>query len=171
MSQVYVSIGSNIDRTKHIIAGLDNLSVYFGRLVISSVYESDSVGFDGAAFFNLVVGFETDFSIAELFHCLRAIEFDNGRRRSCSKFSSRTLDIDILSYDDCSGEIDGVELPRAEINHNAFVLWPLAEIAPQVVHPVSGVAYGQLWVDFDKQSQKLKPIDFFWNREKISSAG
>jgi len=166
MSQVYVSIGSNIDREKNISASLDALHSQFGDLIISSVYESEAVGFDGDPFYNLVVGFETDSLIGELYRVLRDIEFENGRSRSGAKFSSRTLDIDILTYDNCHGTFDGVDLPRAEIDYNAFVLWPLAEIAGLDTHPVTNMNYTDMWSAFDKSCQKLWPVDFIWRGKK-----
>jgi 2-amino-4-hydroxy-6-hydroxymethyldihydropteridine diphosphokinase len=167
MSKVYVSIGSNIDRAKNISASLDALHTRFGDLTISSVFESEAVGFDGDPFYNLVVGFTTELSVGELFENLRDVEFENGRCRSGAKFSSRTLDIDILTYDDRAGKVDGIELPRAEIDYNAFVLWPLAEIAGLDTHPVTNISYADMWSAFDKSCQKLWSVGFIWRGETI----
>ena len=171
MAQVYVSIGSNINRYQHITASLDALSKHFGELSISSVYESESVGFDGSDFLNLVAGFHCSTSVGELSQLLRSIEHDNGRRRDGPKFSPRTLDIDILTYDDCVGIIDGIELPRDEITENAFVLLPLDDVAGEIEHPVLKISYAKLWQAYDQASQKLWPVDFIWQDKKISSAG
>ncbi len=169
MTTVYVSIGSNIEREKHVLAALDALAENFGELLISPIYESEAVGFDGDHFFNLVAGFETSLSVGELSALLRDIEHRNGRTRSETRFSGRTLDIDILTYDQYNGEIDGIKLPRAEILANAFVLLPLADIAPQAVHPVSGATYAALWQAYDRP-QKLWPVNFFWRGQQISRA-
>ena len=126
MARVYISIGSNIDRERYITAALDALAGWFDEPLISSVYESESVGFDGSPFYNLVVGVDTDLSVAELSARFKQLEADNGRRRDVPKFSPRTLDLDILTYDHEVGRVDGVELPRGEILKNAFVLLPLA---------------------------------------------
>lgn len=170
MTALYLSIGSNVERHKHIVAALDALAVMFDELVISSVYESKSIGFDGSNFFNLVVGAQTDLSIAELSETLKRIEDDNGRKRSGPKFSPRTLDIDILIYGTFVGVEAGVELPRAEITKNAFVLLPLAEIAPHAVHPQLQKNYSELWREYDQASQSLWPIDFTWADKQISSS-
>lgn len=170
MTALYLSIGSNVERHKHIVAALDALAALFGELVISSVYESKSIGFDGSNFFNLVVGAQTDLSILELSETLKQIEDDNGRKRSGPKFSPRTLDIDILIYGTFVGVEAGVELPRAEITKNAFVLLPLTEIAPHVVHPQLQKNYSELWQEYDQTSQSLWPIDFTWADKTISSA-
>ncbi len=168
MTAIYLSLGSNVERHKNITAALDALAVLLGELQISSVYESKSVGFDGSNFFNLVVGAETNLSIAELSETLKRIEDDNGRKRSGPKFSPRTLDIDILTYGDFVGVDAGVELPRAEITKNAFVLLPLAEIAPQVLHPQLQKSYRELWAGYDQTSQSLWSIDFEWQGKTIS---
>lgn len=164
---VYIGIGSNIERERHITAALDALSEQFGDLRLSSVYESEAVGFDGEHFLNLVVGIRTGYSVADLSRIFKQLEADNGRRRNERKFSARTLDLDILTYDDCAGEVDGIRLPRAEILKNAFVLWPLSELAPQEVHPQAGKTYLELWQAYDRP-QKLWPVPFNWQNRRIS---
>lgn len=170
MTQVYLSLGSNINRHQHILAGLDALADAFGELTISSVYESKSVGFNGSNFFNLVVGIFTGLTIASLSEVLKKIEDDNGRYRQGPKFSPRTLDIDILTYGDFVGVDNGIELPRAEITKNAFVLLPLKEIAPREKHPQLQQTYTELWQHYDKSSQLLWPVDFIWRNKNISLA-
>ncbi|HLS98878.1 MAG: 2-amino-4-hydroxy-6-hydroxymethyldihydropteridine diphosphokinase [Porticoccaceae bacterium] len=170
MARVYLSIGSNIDQRRHILACLDALAAHFGELILSSVYESEAVGFGGDNFYNLVAGVDTELPVAALAPLLRRIENDNGRRRDGPRFSSRTLDIDILTWDDLAGEVDGVVLPREEVLDNAFVLWPLAEIAAGERHPVVGKTYGELWTAYDKAGQRLWPIDFSWRGRVISVA-
>lgn len=162
MSTVYLSLGSNIDRENNLSAGLDALVEAFGDLRISQVYESEAVGFDGDNFYNLVAAIDTGLTVGELALRLRHIEDANGRVRGGPKFSARTLDIDILTYDDLTGVVDGVKLPRGEILKNAFVLLPLTELAPDALHPVVGKTYLQLWEAYDQASQKLWPVAFDW---------
>ncbi len=168
-ARVYISIGSNIDRERYVAAALDALQQWFGELEVSPVYESESVGFNGSLFLNLVVGVSTDWSVAELSRRFKQLEADNGRRRDVPKFAARTLDLDILTYDDKVGRVDGVELPRGEILKNAFVLQPLSDIAPDARHPVCGKTYGQLWREYHTD-QKLWPVDFTWQGRQISAA-
>ena len=170
MPNVLVSIGSNIDRIQHITAALDALSDAFGALRLSSVYESEAVGFDGDPFYNLVAAFETPWSVAALSVFLREIEYANGRCRDDARFSARTLDIDILTWGDAVGVVDGVLLPREEILKNAFVLQPLAELMPEALHPVTGKSYSMLWNAYDKKTQKLWKVDFCWNGQLIGTA-
>ncbi len=166
MARVYLSIGSNVDREKNIRASLDALHRRFGKLLLSSVYESEAVGFCGENFFNLVAGIVTDLSVGELATCLRRIEHANGRRRDTQRFSPRTLDIDILTYDDLVGDVDGVGLPRKEVTENAFVLQPLAEVAGAQRHPRLQVSYAELWRRYNKR-QKLWPVSFLWQGKKL----
>jgi len=162
MARVYVSIGSNIDRDENIRGGVRDLRAHFGELVLSRVYESASVGFDGDNFYNLVAAFATDEAVQAVAKILHDIENAHGRTREGPRFSSRTLDIDILLYDDLILQQGKLELPRDEITKNAFVLWPLAEIAPALEHPVLKKPYAELWAAFDKDKQPLWPIPFSW---------
>ena len=168
MALIYLSLGSNVEAQRNIEAAMDALADTFGELMISSVYESEAVGFDGDSFYNLVVGIHSDLGVGELSKILKTIEDQQGRDRSAPKFGARSLDIDILTVDDRVGVIDGIAIPRDEILKNAFVLQPLAEIAPTTVHPQNGIAYQQLWRDFDKAKQNLFPIEFIWRGKNIT---
>jgi len=170
MTTVYLSLGSNIERERNIAAALDALADNFGELIVSTVYESEAVGFKGDNFYNLVVAIQTQLPVGELSSCLKSIEDQNGRTRLGPKFSGRTLDIDILTYGLFFGEIDGVELPRDEITKNAFVLCPMAEIAGSDLHPELKQSYEELWQAYDRASQHLWPVDFTWRDEIISRA-
>ncbi len=160
MATIYISLGSNIRREENTRAGIAALKRAFGELQLSSVYESEAVGFDGDAFYNMVIACEVDTSVHETNQILRDIEDANGRDRSGPKFSSRTLDLDLLLYDDLMLDEKGLKLPRGEILKNAFVLWPLAEIAPDLKHPETARSYAELWAAFDKNKESLKPIEF-----------
>jgi 2-amino-4-hydroxy-6-hydroxymethyldihydropteridine diphosphokinase len=162
MTQVYVSVGSNIDREANVRSGIAALRRYYGELCLSSVYESRSVGFEGDNFYNLVVGFQTDQEVDIVASSLRTIEAEHGRVRGGPRFSPRTLDLDLLLYDDLVQHAPGLDIPRDEITHNAFVLWPLVEIAPKACHPVLHQTYAELWQAFDKTKQSLWVIDFPW---------
>lgn len=162
MADVFISVGSNIARNANIRGGIQLLREQYQELIISSVYESESVGFDGDNFFNLVVGFTTDEDVYAVHGKLREIEDTFGRDRTGPRFSSRTLDLDLLLYDDLVMKADGLELPRDEITKNAFVLWPLAEIAPDIKHPALGCTFAELWQAYDKDKQSLWSIPFDW---------
>jgi 2-amino-4-hydroxy-6-hydroxymethyldihydropteridine diphosphokinase len=162
MTVVFLGIGSNIDREKNLRAGVAALRTLFGEISVSPVFESESVGFAGSPFYNLVAKVETSFTVGDLQQQLRAIEYSHGRMPDQRKYSPRTLDIDILTFGESVGNVDGVVLPRAEILENAFVLWPLAVLAPESVHPVEMKRYAELWEAYDKSRQKLAVVDGLW---------
>lgn len=149
MPRVWVSIGSNIDREANIRGGIAALRELFGELVVSPVYEAEAIGFDGDAFLNLVAGFHSELPPARLHGLMRAIEARFGRERSGEKFSSRTLDLDVLTYGDQVTDEGGKQLPRDEILRYAFVLAPLADVAGDESHPQSGMTYAELWQSFE----------------------
>ena len=165
MPMVYVSVGSNIDRERNIRAAVAALTQRFGHIILSSVYETQAQGFDGDPFYNFVVGFETPLSADVINSALHAIENRYGRQRGNQKFSARTLDLDLLLYGD---EVMGDKnIPRDEITRYAFVLLPLVEIAPNVVHPQHKQTLRRLWDDFkvahDVGDEAIHAIDFQWD--------
>lgn len=167
---VYVSVGSNIDRDENVNQALSALQARYTHLIVSSVYESTAIGFVGDPFLNLVVQFNTTQTLPMLVRSLRKIEEENGRRRGETKFSNRSLDIDILLYDDRIGEFEGIQLPRPEITENAYVLWPLAEIAGNLILPGCDRRIGDLWSDYDKTKQQLSPTPFSWQGNPLPLA-
>jgi len=162
----YISIGSNINKDEHIPASLRALEQTFGELTVSSIYESEPVGFTGDVFYNLVVGFDSDLGVKAVAKQLRQIELDNGRTRDSRKFAARTLDLDLILYGDLIVNDGRLQIPRDEIEHYAFVLEPLAEIAPSLQHPVSHISYGELWEQFDKADLKQKRVAPSWASTK-----
>lgn len=159
MPRVYLGLGSNIDREKNLRGAVRALEEHFGDVLVSPVYESEAVGFEGDPFYNLVVAIDTDKPVGELAAELRAIEEAWGRDRLAPKFSSRTLDIDILTWGNACGEIDGVSLPRDEILKHAFVLKPLADLAGNDRHPETVRPYAEHWEAFDHSRQPLREVD------------
>jgi len=159
MAQVYVSVGSNIDRVENISSALQQLAMRYGELQQSSVYESDAIGFDSEPFYNMVLGFDTQLSPQAIQAELHAIEDHSGRERTTS-LSARTLDLDLLLYEDQVLAEGKLLLPRDDITRYAFVLAPLAEIAGCTRHPVSGIRYSEMWAAFDDSEQTLTRIDW-----------
>ena len=161
MAQIFISLGSNVDRERYVIDGLNALTQAFGELTVSSLFESEAVGFEGDAFYNLVVGIDTSDNIELVVKKLRVIEYAHGRSQNAKKFSSRTLDLDLLLYDDLILQ-QPAQIPRNEIGTNAFVLWPLSEIAGELIHPLLKQSYCQLWQNYDKSSQNLRKVPINW---------
>jgi 2-amino-4-hydroxy-6-hydroxymethyldihydropteridine diphosphokinase len=162
MPRVYLSLGSNIDREANLRSAIRLLRERFGELTISAVYENQAVGFEGDDFYNLVVGLDTDEPVEQLNAWLAAVEDRHGRDRSAPKFGPRSLDIDLLLYDDLVYRNGKLCLPRDDINKYAFVLGPLAEIAGDMEHPQTHRCFRDMWRDFDKSSQSLKRIHIDW---------
>lgn len=158
MVRVYVSLGSNIDREKNLRGGLEELREAFGELVLSPVYESSAVGFEGEPFLNLVAAFDTGQSIEAVDATLSRIEERHGRIRGEERFAPRTLDIDLLLFGDRVVQQPGLKVPRDEIMSYAFVLKPLADLAGNDLHPVSGRSFADLWSEFDDPSQRLTRV-------------
>lgn len=158
MAEVFLSLGSNVDREQHIAQALKELEALFGPLTVSSIYESEAEGFAGEPFFNLMVKFCSEQPAAEIARLLREIEFAHGRAEASRKFEPRTLDIDLVLYGDHVLEEGRLRLPREELVRYAFMLEPMAEIAPDRKHPVLGLAFARLWEDFDKSRARQQRI-------------
>jgi 2-amino-4-hydroxy-6-hydroxymethyldihydropteridine diphosphokinase len=156
MSSVYISIGSNVERENNVRKALKLLKQRFNALHCSSIYETVPVGFSGALFYNLVVRFDTNLSPTEVVTELKHIENECGRDRTQKKFSNRSVDLDLLLYDNLILKQGAVNIPRNEILSYAFVLEPLAELVPQLKHPELGISYTQLWDDFDKHNESQR---------------
>lgn len=135
MTRIYISLGSNIERERHIRAGLDALQAEFGELEVSRVFESEAVGFAGRPFYNLVVGADTELPLAILCQRLRAVEFTHGREPDAKKFAPRTLDLDLLLYGEQIIQHERLTVPHYGMKEREFVLLPLAELAPALVLP------------------------------------
>ncbi len=158
MAQIFIGVGSNREREQHIRAGIRALRAVFMNLRISTVYENRAVGFDGANFYNFVVGCETGLEAPAVVRQLQQIENAYGRDRSGPCPTSINLDLDLLLYDDLVTTRTGFRLPRADLDRYAFVLCPLAELAPALRHPVSGKTFAALWAEFDATGQTLWPV-------------
>jgi len=158
MANIFISIGSNVNKESNIVNSIKTLKAYFLDLTCSAVFESESVGFDGHNFYNLVARANTDMSLEDVCVLLKKIERDNGRLPSDKKFSPRTLDLDLLFFDDVICD-NPAQLPRDEITKNAFVLWPLVEIAPEFVHPINKMPISDIWQKYDKTQQKLWKVE------------
>ena len=159
---ILISLGSNVDRQQHTQKGIIALAQRLTGITLSSTYESEAVGFAGAPFYNLVMSAYTDMDIAQVCRFFKDIEHANGRLRTDIKFAPRTLDIDLLTFDDTIC-VEPVVLPRPEIDYHAFVLQPLAELVPEMIHPSNGQSYAKLWTEFDRPEQKLWTVDITWS--------
>ena len=144
MAKAYLSLGSN-ERPEHYLAlAVQALRDTFGDVIVSDWVQTKAVGFDGPDFINGAAIIETDWDVHRLNDWLHALEDANGRRRDVPRFSNRTLDIDIIFFDDLILQGPGnLQIPRPELKH-AFVLGPLAQIAPDYVNPETGLTLAEI---------------------------
>ena len=156
MPRVWVSVGSNIQPELNVQAAIALANQAFGELILSPVYKTPAVGFEGEDFLNLVFGFDTEMPVGEVRTLLHRIEDQQGRVRDGLKFVPRTLDLDLLTYGDLVSE--ALDIPRKEITRYAFVLKPLALVAGDEIHPPSGKSYARLWREFDQGDDMLEEV-------------
>ena len=157
MATVYLGLGSNINPEHNLRLGLDELRRRFGAVVVSRVYRNAAVGFEGADFMNLVAGLNSDEEPGEINRQIEEIHDLAGRERGDERFAARALDIDLLLYDDLVA--DDPPLPREDVLEYSFVLRPLAEIAPDLVHPVTGRRIADHWQECDPDRHPLTLVD------------
>jgi len=162
MATVFLGLGSNETAEKNLRLAISELRSQYGDLTLSAVYQSTAVGFDGADFLNLVVGLQTADSPLDICNEIELIHNLAGRIRGSDKWESRPLDIDLLLYNDLVQDERPVRVPREDILQFSFVLRPLAEIAPDQVHPVSGRTFLEHWRAFDAESHPLKETSVVW---------
>jgi len=159
MAVIYVGLGSNINPEKNLHLGISELRDRFGDLQISAVYCSKAVGFEGDDFLNLVAGFESESSPIEICEAIELIHNLAGRDRNGRKWESRPLDVDLLLYNDLVIDERPVRVPRKDVLEYSFVLRPMAELAPDLAHPVTGRTMLEHWQNFDATSHPLDPVD------------
>ncbi|MGN6151682.1 MAG: 2-amino-4-hydroxy-6-hydroxymethyldihydropteridine diphosphokinase [Lysobacteraceae bacterium] len=158
MGKAYLSLGSNVEPERNLRSAFAALRARFGDIVASTVYRFPAVGFDGPDFLNAAAVIDSDLDPPALNAWLHALEDAHGRDRSGPRFGDRPLDIDIVFYDDLVLSGPGhLQLPRDELRH-AFVLRPLAEIAPDHVDPRNGRTLAALWVDSPEREVACEPV-------------
>jgi len=159
MPRVYLGLGSNVEAKRNLQLGIRELRERYGALDMSAVYENAAVGFEGADFLNMVVGLQSDDAPRDIQCTAELIHELAGRDRDSDRFSSRPLDIDMLLYDDRVIDEPRLKIPRCDILDYSFVLRPLAELAPGLVHPVTGKTMQQHWQAFDAVTHPLRAVE------------
>lgn len=156
--QVYVAAGSNIAPQRHLRLALKALRELYTPLEVSPAYRNRAVGFAGDDFINLVVGFTTTRTPAEVREHLQSIEALCGRPREAPRWAPRSMDLDILLYGALVCEQPGMILPRPDLLRRAYMLKPLADLAPTLRHPTAGRTIAQLWQDLAPSGHELVPV-------------
>jgi len=158
----FISIGSNIDKDSHIPSSLNALKKKFGKIICSSLYETEAIGFEGDDFHNLIVQFNSSLDARDIAKLLKQIEREHGRTQDNRKYAARTLDLDLILHGNLILKDGTLQIPRDEIERYAFVLEPLAEIAPDVLHPISHKSFSLLWNEYDKTNLKQYKIPSYF---------
>lgn len=156
MAVIYLGIGSNLNPQENFRLALRELARRFSLRKVSPAYRNKALGFEGRDFLNAVVCVETDMDATAVCHELQIIHDIAGRKRDARKFSSRTLDIDLLLYGDLVTDDNIISVPRSDVLEFSFVLRPLADIEPDLRHPVTGKTIAQHWREFDAASHPLQ---------------
>jgi 2-amino-4-hydroxy-6-hydroxymethyldihydropteridine diphosphokinase len=156
---VYVGAGSNVDPERHLRAACRALREEFGELRLSPVYRTAAVGFDGEDFLNFVIAFRTRRSPEAVVEVLERLHDAAGRVRGPNPFSPRTLDLDLLMYGDAVIPDQAIRVPRDDITRYEFVLRPLAELAPELAHPLDGQCMRDLWAAFDDRDPGMQRVN------------
>ncbi len=175
MVWVTLGLGSNHDAESNLHTCLDALLLQFRDMKLSNVFESAAQQ-SGAAqagagtYLNMAVGFDTDMPLAGLQALLKKLEVKQGRNAEAKAAGKVSLDIDILTYGNQQGTVAGLTLPRPQVLTDAYVLWPLSQVASQLRHPVTGETYAALWKAFAGDRSAIHPVDFTWHGRRLSSA-
>jgi 2-amino-4-hydroxy-6-hydroxymethyldihydropteridine diphosphokinase len=162
VTAVYVAAGSNVEPAANLRRALDRLAAHYPALRCSRAYRNRAVGFDGEDFLNLVLEFETTEDVHEVIGRLHEAEAACGRAREALKWAPRAMDLDILLYGDLVCDEPGLVLPRPDLARRAYMLGPMAEIAPDLVHPVLGRTMRELWAAFDRDAHAMQRVELGW---------
>jgi len=159
MPDVFAAAGSNVHPERNLRTALDALAQIYAPLRISPAYRNKAVGFEGEDFINLVVGFTTDDAVHKLRRQLQQIETLCGRPAVAPKWAPRTMDLDILMYGQQLSSEPGLILPRPDLLKRAYMLKPMADIAPDVQHPTLHRSMRELWEAFDRDGHAMTPVE------------
>lgn len=158
MVEVYVAAGSNVEPVRNLCKALAALDAAFGPLILSPVYRNQAVGFEGADFFNLVVGFNTEHPPHEVRRQLQEIEASCDRPPGAPKWAPRTMDLDILLHGETVSSEPGLLLPRPDLLRRPYMLKPMADVAPEVRHPTLHKSMRELWNEFDAAGHEMSEV-------------
>ena len=158
-TRVFVAAGSNVDPVENLRLAARELSRCFSEVRFSAAYRNAAVGFEGDDFINYVAGFSTDAAVEAVVAELQRIEGLCGREREAPKWAPRSMDLDILLYGDLICDRPSLVLPRPDLLRRPYMLGPMAELAPEVIHPLEKLSMGDLWKNFDPAAHPMQRVD------------
>jgi 2-amino-4-hydroxy-6-hydroxymethyldihydropteridine diphosphokinase len=158
-ADVYVAAGSNVAPEQNLARACREIADTWPDAVFSRAYRNKAVGFDGPDFINMVLGFRTPDPIEKVLARLREIETLCGRPRNAPKWASRAMDLDVLMFGAHIAKTADYTLPRPDLLKRPYMLGPMAQIAPDVVHPTAGKTIGALWQEFDRDEHAMVPVE------------
>lgn len=159
MSRALLSLGSNLEPEANLRRAANALRERFGPILLSSIYRTGAVGFDGPDFLNAAAVIDTTLDPLALDAWLHALEDAHGRDRSGPRFGDRTLDIDIVLFEDLVLEDAGhLQIPRDDLRH-AFVLKPLVDLVPDYIEPRSGLTLAALWAQSSERDVPMQIVE------------
>jgi len=159
MVLAYISGGSNVEPERNLILAVKELEQEFPGVCFSPWYRNRAAGFEGDDFINFVAGFTTDLPVREVVARLHAVETLCGRPPDAPRWAPRTMDLDVLIYDDLVCDEPRLKLPRPDLLKRAYMLGPLAALAPELVHPTAKLTVGELWQRFDRAAHPLERVE------------
>jgi 2-amino-4-hydroxy-6-hydroxymethyldihydropteridine diphosphokinase len=159
MPRVHIAAGSNIEPERNLAVASDELEREFPDVRFSSWYRNRAVGFEGDDFINFVAGFTSTLPVHAVVARLHAIEELCGRPREAPRWAPRSMDLDVLLYDDLVCDEPRLKLPRPDLLKRPYMLGPLAELAPELVHPTAGLSIGELWARFDRAAHPMQRVE------------
>lgn len=162
MTAVYVAAGSNVEPVANLRRALEVLARHHPNLRCSTAWRNAAVGFEGEDFVNLVAAFDTNDELRAVLAQLHEAEAACGRARHAPKWAPRTMDLDLLLFGDAVIDEPGLTLPRPDLVRRAYMLGPVAELAPDLVHPTLGRTLGELWGAFDREAHPMQRVDLGW---------
>lgn len=158
MTDVYVAAGSNVEPEIYLERAIRQLAAAYGPLTLSPAYRNQAVGFSGDDFINLVVGFRTEDEVADVRQQLQKIEAACDRPPDAPKWAPRTMDLDILLFGNLVSDAPGLKIPRPDLLKRPYMLRPIADIAPDVRHPISGKTMRELWESFEGDAHSMVEV-------------
>lgn len=161
MKKVFIGIGSNIEPKKNLKTVILLLQEKFDCIIFSPVYKTSAVGFQGDDFLNMVAVIETEHMPDQILEILREIEKGMGHcRKTTSGYCSRIIDLDLLLFGEDSYSMNGIDLPRPGMTDFAYILKPLQDLVPDMIHCGTDISYSDMWKGFADKEQLIETVCF-----------